>query len=321
MKVLVTGATGFVGSHLLKELSDHKIEVIALARNLEKWEQKKEEFDLNISVLNKSLGELKKDDLPQDLDAVIHTAGLVHSFEKKFFFEVNTELTENFFKILKEKYSKLHFIFISSLAALGPLDDKGHYLERPVSDYGVSKLKAEEFLKDKKPENWKLNIVRPPMVIGPGDTAVVDIYKTVKLPLWPITGFLGKKTPYSFISVFDLVSFCLEILNSEKVPFLTHPAFPETPTFNELMQQISKQLKVSPKKTLKVPPLLLKFSGQLNRSLSKLGFSPPNLSPDKVYELCAAGWICPNDTNFSYKWDLKRTLEVTIDDYKERGWI
>lgn len=203
MKVFITGATGFVGGHLVESLTNEGIENIGLARSLDKWNS----FDLPGSPL---LGDLNPDSidnwikkLPADLTHVVHTAGIVHSFNKDQFFKVNTQGTKTLFKKLKERYPKLHFVFISSLAAVGPSSNglPHHELSelKPTSQYGRSKKEAEDYLKLNLPSEWSLTIIRPPMVIGPRDPAVLDIFKMVKSRLVLETGLKGRKKQYSFV--------------------------------------------------------------------------------------------------------------------------
>ena len=184
MKVFVTGATGFVGSHLIDRFDQEGIEHFGLARSQKKWN----EFDLPGTPI---LGDLGKDSidhwvsqLPADLTHFIHTAGVVHSFDKDIFDKINFEATKVLFQALKERFPKLHFIFFSSLAAVGPSQkQKAHTEEVPLNPpslYGQSKMKAESFLISEKPLDWSLTIIRPPMVIGPRDPAVLDIFKMVK---------------------------------------------------------------------------------------------------------------------------------------------
>ncbi len=149
MKVLVTGSTGFVGTHLCERLHSEGHEVYALVRN----EKKAKAFNVPGTLI---LGTLEHDQnhswvekLPDDLDAVIHTAGIVHHFDKEIFEKVNTKATSQLLDDLIGRYSKLKLVFISSLAACGPSYDKKEITEEraltPPSLYGNSKKKRKRF--------------------------------------------------------------------------------------------------------------------------------------------------------------------------------
>ena len=245
MKILVTGANGFVGAHLCEKLLNEGHSVYALVRSPKKF---------TISTHPRLFviqGDLDQEQLtwmtslPQDLETVIHAAGIVHSFSIEEFYRVNSSGTENLINHLKNKFRFLHFILISSLAACGPgtgiksrnEDD----INKPISIYGQSKKRAEEILLKLSPEEWVLSVIRPPMVIGPRDSAVLDIFKMVKAGIIILPGRDSKTKLYSFVCVFDLVDTILLIINSKKSGVF-FSANPKTIKFNQLILEIKKQL-------------------------------------------------------------------------------
>ncbi len=178
MKVLVTGATGFVGSHLCDLLTKNNHQVFALVRN----PTKAKEFGVPGVHLQGDLSSFEWiNDLPKDLDAVVHTAGIVHSFDSKDFYDVNATATKALIEALAS-FDGLKFTLVSSQAAGGPSPKSNPAKEdanAAVSDYGRSKRLAEEYVAC-APKSWSVSVVRPPMVIGPRDPAVLDIFKMVK---------------------------------------------------------------------------------------------------------------------------------------------
>ncbi|OUR96959.1 hypothetical protein A9Q84_11525 [Halobacteriovorax marinus] len=331
MKVLVTGATGFVGSHLcdLLEASGH--EVFCLIRSIDKAKQ----FNVPGTYLLGSLSHNKKnswvDLLPSDLDAVVHTAGIVHSMETENFYKVNTDCSVQLLSDLKEKYNSLNFVFISSLAAAGPVN-KGESRsetsgDSPVSIYGKSKKLAEDKIKEQTPANWNLNIIRPPMVIGPRDPAVLDVFKMISNGLVVTAGMNGHKNEYSFVCVYDLIETIKNSLtNSTESSETYFSSFPKVITLDELYENIKSSMNRKSLINIKIPALFIKMIAKLLGVLSKFIKLDIRLTPDKVHELLPSAWVCDSsksqrDLSMTYNWDLDRTVKATLTDYRNRDWL
>ena len=330
MKILVTGANGFVGSHLTDELLKKGHEVFALMRNPSKWE---DEHHPNLKIIK---GDLDLDnlpwinELPLDLNAIVHTAGIVHHYLTDEFFRVNAEGTLYLIESLKKRYTHLHFILISSLAAGGPSVDEFSKraecdLDLPVSLYGQSKKKAEDYLKKFAPPTYTLSVVRPPMVIGPRDPAVLDVVKMVQNSFVLLPGINSLKKRYSFVCVYDLVQSIVMILETKK-PFFIYSSHPRVITFFELTNQIKRELN---KKVVFYFPMPIIFVRLLSKLLAVLYRVYPHqmrLTPDKIFELEALNWSCDqsiseNELGMIYQYDLEKTIQVTLADYKKRKWI
>lgn len=334
MKVLITGASGFVGSHLCDRYHSLGHEVYALMRNPLKGEQfsvpgKVIKGDLSLESLKTWIPEL-----PKDIDLVIHTAGIVHSYTPDDFYHVNTQASVHLLELLmKNLKTDAHFILVSSLAAFGPQQTEKLPQEgdspRPVSHYGHSKLEAEQTLSQMiEGSTWRLSIIRPPMVIGPRDVAILDIYKMVasKFVLYPGLG-AGQKT-YSFVCIYDLVSVIENMAGraSTTPPINTYfCGHPETITFKQIIDTISETMKQKPF-IIALPFLLIKVVSIILKTLSKLLPVEARLTPDKIKELEPMSWTCDaakseHELQYQYKWPLKETIQVTFKDYQERGWL
>ncbi|MBK26851.1 MAG: hypothetical protein CME70_22810 [Halobacteriovorax sp.] len=326
MKILITGATGFVGSHLSDLLHRSGHEVYSLVRSPDKAK----EFDVKGTLIRGSLNSTKSHDwvaeLPIDLDAVVHAAGIVHSFEDRSFYTVNTESTRQLIEDLSFKYTKLKFILISSLAAAGP--SKRYQTEdqvpEPVSVYGKSKLAAERILTNEAPKSWQKSIIRPPMVIGPRDPAVLDVFKMVKKGIVPSLGRKGGKKIYSFVGVFDLVEsikLCLE--NDKEGLEVYFSAFPKAIEFKELLSVIASKLNKKKPLIIPLPISPIKFATKV------IALKKPKtvrLTPDKINEIIPKAWTCSAEKSTKqlgqvYKWDIEKIVEETLNDYKKRGWL
>lgn len=329
MNILVTGANGFVGGHLIERLLKDAHHVFALVRNPTKFQDIKHP---NLKVIKGDLDQENLswiDELPGQLDTCIHTAGIVHSYITADFYRVNTHGTENLVNNLKKKYTDLHFVLISSLAAAGPslsFEKRNETdMDLPVSVYGRSKKAAEEILRKSAPITFKLSVIRPPMVIGPRDSAVLDIFKMVQGRLILLPGAGSREKRYSFVCVFDLVETIVKVVEAKKES-LYYSSHPQTVTFQELISEIKGQLKRSWIFYLPMPLFLVRMLALFLNFVYRFFPHPLRLTPDKYYELAATNWTCDGskserELSQVYHYDLKRTITVTLIDYKSRSWI
>ncbi len=326
MKILVTGGTGFISRHITDLLQKKGHQVFSLVSHESK-------NILFLTTPKTIIGKIELEGnndwinhLPSDLDCVIHTAGIVLGFKSKDFYLKNSEITKKLIVVLKEKYKRLKFIYLSSIAAIGPAPTTTPLTEDalycPVCQYGKSKQKAETYIKDIAPDLWEKIIINTAMVIGKGDKYIDPIIKMLYSKMVPLPGFSYKQKLYSFISIHDLVALV------EKLLFYTPPtknpesfiaANPQLCTymdfFSNLLIAIKKRRQVQ--KVFFVPmPLCLVdvailFSTIVNFFNSSWGNS---MTPDKHHQLAHKYWIFSGKKseqvlNFSYKWDLKHTMD------------
>ncbi len=334
MKILITGATGFVGSHLCDHLTDKGNEVYSLARNAKKFETHQIKGNLVLGKLTCKGKNEWIDKLPKDLDCVIHIAGLTHSQNIKNFYKVNTKNTKKLIDDLGERYSKLKFILISSLAAQGPSKkdapvDEG-MAPRPVSHYGQSKFQAEVALEEHAPKDWEKIIIRPPMVIGPKDPAFLEIFKMIKNGIMLYPGRNGGNKEYTFVSVYDLCRVINKSLRYEvptERPEVFLPGYPATIKYNQIVTTIAKLVGREKFHSIYVPlPVVLLLAKGLQLIHSIFSKFDPQLTPDKINEIRPDSWTCDssktqNKLNLSFKWDIESILERTYQDYIERKWL
>jgi len=264
------------------------------------------------------------------LDGCIHTAGLVHSYTNEDFFKVNAEGSKYLLLNLKKRYpSAFKFLLISSLSCAGPvsLGEKKdeEQIDFPVSDYGRSKKVSENYLKELAPKSWHCKIVRPPMIIGPGDVAVLDIFKMVKSRVIILPGLKSKSKEYSFVCVFDLLETITKLFSSEH-SLILYSAYPKTIEFKELIEEIKLQMKISWIFYLPIPIFIVKFMSRLLYFIYRLKKHELRLTPDKIHELEPMAWCCDSTLSQkklsqTYQFDLAKTVKITLKDYKERHWI
>lgn len=245
MKVVITGASGFVGQNLSKYLIDERIEVSPICMRND-W------------------------NYPRDADAIIHLAGKAHDTQnissEHEYFKVNTDLTKRIFDEFISSEIK-DFIYFSSVKAVA--DEVADVLYEdhagePKTPYGKSKLLAEEYLLSQKlPDTKRLFIIRPCMIHGPGNKGNLNLlYKIVKKGIpWPLAAFENNR---SFLCIDNLNFLLLELLKRKEIKSgIYNFADDDYLSTNELIEIIDEALdKKTPQ--LKIYPNIIK-------SISKIG--------------------------------------------------
>lgn len=323
-KILITGANGFVGFHLLKVAIESGLEVYAGVRKGSEISHLKD-MELRYSYLNYAdLNSLKKDFIDNQYDYIIHAAGVTKAVNDEYYEKVNADFTRNV-AIAAESICPEKVVFISSLAALGPTrygkdnvlmhDSEPH----PVTAYGRSKLLAEDYIKALTGLNW--NIIRPTAVYGPREKDLLILIKAIKIGF---EIYLGKnKQILSFIHVQDLANAVLQVCFSNHVHQTYNISDGKKYDAKKLSEIIKKELN---KKTLKItiPIFILKIIADIMERFSKDKISI--LNRDKVSELVAENWNCSiekaqNELSFTPQYNLEKGMKNTILWYKTNKWI
>jgi len=316
-KILITGASGFVGSHLVEEALSRDLEVYAGIRSTS---SKRYLQDDRIKFLEMDFSD--KNNLASILetpfDYIMHNAGITKAPNDKTYLKVNRDYTSNFVEQIKTVVADLKkFTFTSSIAAYGPADYSPEQIvsnrmtANPVTGYGRSKLAAEEYLKQQEDLPWI--IIRPTAVYGPRDVDVLTLYKSIKKG---IAGQIGFKDQYaSFIYVKELVKVMLSYFASDGEKYLVQD-------LNKIVaDSIGKKIV-----KLKIPLPLIKTIAGINELYSKLSGKTTILNFDKVNELKATNWYCDisdlkRDINYQPKILLEEGIALTTEWYKQQKLI
>lgn len=320
MKTLVTGATGFIGSHLTEELVKRGYDVACLVRKNSdlRWID-----GLKIKLVYGDCAEGSLAHLPDDIEYVYHLAGLTKAEREEDYFCVNARGTENLLRALSVKAKGLkRFLYLSSLAAAGPSDDGKPMDEterpRPVSAYGKSKLEGEEITL-RYGENMPVTIIRPPAVYGPRDRDLFIFFKMLKRGFYPYWG----KCYYSMLYVEDLVRGMIQAVESKeaigKTYFLSDG---EIYSNDDIVSEIVKTFDTKVIKfriPLSVMSLFLGLTGALRKRASII-------NRDKLKEMGYSYWVCDstraeNDIGFKPKVTIKEGIKWTADWYRIHRWL
>jgi nucleoside-diphosphate-sugar epimerase len=205
-QVIVTGATGFIGSHLVRALVERGDAVTCAVRATSAADRALQLRRLGAHVVHAELADLPNEPALARCDVVYHVAGATRARSRGEFLEINARATDALLQALARRQTPPVFVLVSSLAAAGPSPPGEVQSEerppRPVSHYGASKLAAEicaRLMADKVP----ITVVRPPMVLGAGDLVTVVLFRSLKhssVHLMP--GF--RRRQYSLVFVEDV---------------------------------------------------------------------------------------------------------------------
>lgn len=323
---LVTGASGFVGSHLVDFLLNKGMIVKILTRKGSdlKWIDKKK-----VKVFDCGFYDLEKlKEVVSDCDYIFHVGGVIKSKTVEGYYEGNQKVTRNLLDAVKKFNKNLkRFVFVSSQAAAGPsptiepIDENKECF--PLTSYGKSKLAAE---REVLSETGKipLTVCRPPVVYGPRDPEIMLFFKTIKSGLHPLIGFSEKYV--SIVHVTDLVEgIYLSALSEKslnKIYFLSSDQFIG---WNDIGKIASNLLNKKVFK-LKIPHFLVFTVAAISQFLSYFKKSATILNLEKANEMVQSYWICSNkkaknDFNFQPKIDIETGFKETIKWYSDKGWI
>lgn len=326
-KVLITGATGFVGYHLIKSAIAHNLEVYANVRRSAKSTHLKD-FPINYVDLDlSSIYQLKENIEDKKYDYIVHAAAVTKAKKLDDYNRVNAVYTRNLaVAASKSAHTITKFVFISSLAALGPSQQKNEKLtdkgaSNPVTSYGISKALAETYLG--QISNLPLIIFRPTAVYGPREKDIFILIKTIKAGL---ELYIGKQEQeLSFVYATDLAEVIIKALASNVTGKAYNISDGEVYNRSALASYVRKALD---KKTLtvNVPVPLIKGLAWSMEQVYGLFNKIPALNVDKIKELTALNWGCDikniqNDFGFVPQFGLEQGLNETINWYRKNNWL
>ncbi len=323
---LVTGGTGFIGSHLVEMLLSKGYRVKCLIRKTSSLEWLK-----NLPV-EYFYGDLFTADALQtavgDVEYVYHLAGVVAAKNRDGYFRGNQGGTRNILEaVLTANPGLKKFIFVSSLTAVGPALGDNPVTEEtvphPITAYGESKLAAEREVMDR----WSTIpavIIRAPAVYGPRDVGILTFFQTINKGLEPLIGFHEKKA--SLVHSTDLVNGIILAGENEKAVRTSYFIGSERGyTWSELGALTSRLLN---KKTIKIkiPHWIVFAIAGISGVVGNLGKKPPIFNFEKGKDITRPNWTCSIE-KAKRELEYRQTIAVeqgfweTIKWYKQQGWL
>ena len=333
-KVLVTGASGFIGSFLVEG---------GLERGMQTWagvrrtSSRKYLQDNRIRFAELNFGDKQKlkDQLAvhkqehEGWDYIIHCAGVTKCLHKEDFDKGNYQATVNFVEALYElDMVPERFIYISSLSIFGPIHEE-NYLPisecdeaQPNTAYGESKLKSEKYLQSLS--DFPYVIYRPTGVYGPRERDYFLMAQSIKQHVDFAAGF--KRQDITFIYVKDLVQAVYLGVKSEalrRAYFVSDGQVYESRTFSELIQQELGNPWVL---RIKCPLAILKIISSIAEFGAKCMGKTSTLNRDKYNIMKQRNWRCDisplvTELGFHPEYPLDRGVKEIIAWYKKEGWL
>jgi dihydroflavonol-4-reductase len=322
MRALVTGATGFVGSHLVEALQNSSVEVTALARSASKAADLAQR---EVRVVPGDLHDIAGlERAVRDQDVVYHVAGVVAARDEADFLRSNRDGTRNVLTAA-EREGKPRFVLVSSLAAAGPAlrgaPLSGTEPPHPVTAYGRSKLAAEQIVRSSALP-W--SIVRPPIVYGPRDREVLKVFRLARLGLAPVFGDGSQEL--SAVHAADLAQALLAVTKVHTTIGGTYNAcHPQVFTSADLGQAVGAAMGRSVIR-LRVPQGVGRALLAVTETSARLTRQVTILTTDKANEFFQPAWTgdpsaLTRDSGWRAQYDLSSGLADTYLWYRKAGWL
>lgn len=339
MKILITGASGFIGSFLCEESLKRGMETWAgmRAHSSRRWLTDER---LKFATLDMTDVERLKEQLSayqQEVgrwDVIIHAGGATKCLKREDFDFHNYICTKNFVEALQAlEMMPSQFLYVSSLSVLGPIREQqnadGSYNDMLSSDtpapntaYGESKVKSEAYLRGIE----GVTIFRPTGVYGPREKDYFMMAKSIKQHVDFAVGY--KKQVITFVYVRDLVGAIFSAIGkadvaSGKTYLVSDGHNYDSRAFSDLIQ---KELSVKCVLHIKAPLWLLRVISAVAEGISKLTRQPSTLNGDKYRIMSQRNWQCDisplkKDLGFVPEWPLERGVKECMEWYRVNKWL
>ena len=326
MLILVTGGTGFVGSHVVERSVAAGARVRCLVRASSSLRYLPRE---GIEVV---LGDLAAgtglDQALEGVAVVAHVGGVTKALSEAAFYQGNLRATENLLRACERRGDSLRrFVHVSSLTAIGPspglapLDEDA--APHPLTWYGRSKLAAEDAVRASALAGRAV-ILRPPVVYGQRDTDVFEVLRSIARGVMVCIG--RDESYFSYIHVKDLAEAVWLAVAGEAGAGRTYfVANPEPASWTEFAQ-VAASIMGRRVRLVGVPAPLAYLAGWCSEGVSRLRGRPGIVSRQKIIEARCRYWTCDatrarHELGFQPARSLREGLEETLAWYKDSKWL
>ena len=330
MKILITGASGFIGSFIVEEALKRGLDTWAAVRGSSSKAYLQDER-INLIALNLSLREELIEQLrPHQFDYVVHAAGVTKCIDKRDFRRINTEGTKNLVLAFQQlKMPVKRFVYLSSLSVFGAIREQQPYEEiretdtpQPNTEYGRSKLEAEQWLDTLK--DFPYVILRPTGVYGPRERDYFLMAKSIKGHSDFAVGY--KRQDITFVYVSDVVQavfLAIEKGQTGRKYFLSDGEVYQSTTFSDLIhEELGRPWWIRITAPVWVLRIVTFFGEHIGRMTGKISA----LNNDKYNILRQRNWRCDiqpaiDELGYQPQVKLKEGVRRSIKWYKEQGWL
>ena len=331
MKILITGASGFIGSFIVEEALKRGFETWAAVRKSSSREWLQDErikfIELNLSSKEQLMEQLK----PHQFDYVVHAAGVTKCLNKDDFRRINTEGTKNLADALIALQMPLkRFVFVSSLSIFGAIREQQPYEEiresdtpQPNTAYGRSKLEAEQYL-DSLGSHIPYIILRPTGVYGPREKDYFIMAKSIQQHSDFAVGY--KRQDITFVYVEDVVQavfLALEKGEDGRKYFLSDGEVYQSTTFSDLIhEELGRPWWIR----ITAPVWVLRIVTFCGEYIGRMTGKVTALNNDKYNILKQRNWRCDiqpaiDELGYQPKVKLEEGVRRSIKWYKDNKWL
>jgi nucleoside-diphosphate-sugar epimerase len=302
MRIAVTGATGFIGRHVVAHLTARGDDVVHVGRPLER------------EPLTTAFRGAK---------TVVHLAGVVSTMRDEEYFAVNVEGTRAVAEAASAAGARI--VHVSSLAAAGPAPAHAPRTEQdppaPMTAYGRSKLEGEHAIAAIAGRRW--TVLRPGVVYGPGDRALLPLYVLASRGVMPLIG--RADAAYTFVHVSDLVRAIAAAVDHETDGDTLFVGHPQPVTTRALLEGVRRAVGRAAL-IVRVPSPVLRLAAMLGDAGGALRGRPLPINSRRYAELSTEGFVCRVDR---LRDRLGVAAEIGLDEglaeagawYRREGWL
>lgn len=331
MKILITGASGFIGSFIVEEALKRGFETWAAIRKSSSKTFLQDERIHFIELDFSSQSQLEAQLKDHQFDYVVHAAGATKCLHTEDFFRINTEGTKYFVQALIATQKGLRrFVYISSLSIMGAIREQQPYEEiresdeaKPNTAYGKSKLEAEEFLAS-LPSSFPYIILRPTGVYGPRERDYFLQIQSIKSHMDFAVGF--QRQDITFVYVTDVVQaifLALEKGETGRKYFLSDGEVYQSATFSDLVhEELGRPWWIRVTAPIWLLRIITSVGDWWGRKTGKMSA----LNNDKFNILRQRNWRCDiqpacQELGYEPKVKLAEGVQRSIQWYKKNNWL
>jgi len=326
MRVLVTGASGFLGSHIAEKFAKEGHEVRTLLREASSRQFLQFPHEEAIGDITDASS---LHSAVTGVDVVVHSAGLIMARSDAEFASVNEHGTTNLYRAIEAHNPDIRrIVYISSIAAHGASkSDRARPVDappRPVTAYGRSKL-AGELLARRSSLGKRTVTFRPPAIYGPHDPALLPFFQLARYRVIPMLA--GGKNRVSMVYATDIAG-AVYVAATAEADIGARIYCPEDGVVHTWLDMLSAVEKATGKKMFKLPTPRIFYDAVAmgSEAVGAVTRRPVIFTRDKVREMSQNAWICSaadlqRDLGWKAEVGITEGARLTYDWYKDAGWL